>query len=192
MKSPLPWRMIPSRVPQLKLLQKLICVFFNFQPLTEKPIAIGILAFFTLAVLVKRYQYTRIYWKPYRNWIMFTEFSIFWFAFWNFLQKATSFTITIYSFSFLIMGGLIPYYLVMLYIFTDWKFERLVLKERSSMKELGSDVAAEDYFGYLLDLIKESQNNEGCKILLYGLLRVHWYSCKKKKTGGDCYCNTLI
>jgi hypothetical protein len=60
------------------------------------------------------------------------------------------------------------------------------------MKEIGSDVQTEIYFGYLLDLIKESQTNEGSRILLYGLLRVHWYSCKKKKGGQECHCGTLV
>lgn len=147
---------MPSRIPQLKLLQKLLCVLFNFVQLTEKPIAIGVLASFTLVILFKRFQYPCIYHRHYRNLLLFTEFSVFWFSLWNFLQKVTGFGIGVYSFSFLLMGGLLPYYLVMLYFFTDWKFHRLLTTERTSMKELGSDVATEAYFGYLLELIKEA------------------------------------
>ena len=60
------------------------------------------------------------------------------------------------------------------------------------MKELGSDVQAETFFGYLLDLIKTSQTNEKDRMILYGLLRSHWYQCKKKNVGQECLCSALV
>lgn len=51
---------------------------------------------------------------------------------------------------------------------------------------------AELYFGYLLDLVKLSKNNLEHKVELYGQIKLHWYSCKKRKLGEDCVCQILI
>ncbi|CDW81959.1 pas domain s-box family protein [Stylonychia lemnae] len=114
MKSNLPWRQVPSRIHLFKILKKIVVSFYNFQIMTDKPIALG------------------------------------------------------------------------------WKFERLFNSDRHSLKELGSDIAAEAYFGYLLDLIKTSQKNQNDKLILYGLLRIHWYSCNSVRENEQCLCNTLI
>lgn len=165
---------------------------FNFGILTDKPIACGLFTFFQLTLLFKRFSYTRIYHINYRNWVLFSEFSIFWFSFWNFIQKVTMFQINVYTFGFLIIGGIIPYSLVMMYFFTMWKFERLFITDKHSLKELGDDIMAETYFGYLLDLIKTSKKSESDRIILFGQMRVHWYACKRKGGDQECLCNTLI
>lgn len=83
-------------------------------------------------------------------------------------------------FSILIIGGFFPFYLLMHFFFIRWKHERTFLKEKQSLKELGSEVQVETYFAYMLDLIKRSKDDEKSKIELYGIMRVHWYNCKKK------------
>eukprot|EP00347_Sterkiella_histriomuscorum_P009838 403339681 len=193
MKSKLPWRQIPSRIHQIKLFKKILIALFNFEILTDSPIALGIFTFYQFSLMFERYQYTRIYQNNFKYWTLFAEFSIFWLAFWNFLQKTAKFNINIYGFIFLILGGLFPYYFVMLQIYTKWKFARIFRPERQSFKEMGSDVVAESYFGYLLDLIQSSEKNEDDRIKLYGILRNHWYACKFRKSANEkCLCNTLI
>jgi hypothetical protein len=62
-----------------------------------------------------------------------------------------------------------------------------LLREYKKVKEMGSDVNAEIYFGYLIELIKDSNKNEKSRMLLFGYLRSHWYECKKGKIG-ECIC----
>lgn len=56
---------------------------------------------------------------------------------------------------------------------------------------MGSEINAETYFGYLIELIKNSTKSEKSMLLLFGYLRSHWYDCKKGRIG-ECSCSTLI
>ena len=55
MKSTLPWRQTPSRVHYFLLLNKLIPVLFNFEILTDGPIAAAVFTFFQMIILFKRF-----------------------------------------------------------------------------------------------------------------------------------------
>jgi len=129
-----------SRIHLLKLGTKFICCLFTQTQLTNHPIALGIFTSYFLILLINRYYYTRIYWAPYRRWVLFTEFSLFWLSLWNLLQKTTHLTIDIYDFTILVIGGLFPFCLFMGFTFTKWKYERLFLKEMQGVKGMGSEV----------------------------------------------------
>ena len=60
--------------------------------------------------------------------------------------------------------------------------------EWHTMHDLGSDVQVETFITYLIDMIKKAQNNDDSKLLLYGLVRAHWYQCKND----ECLCKVLI
>lgn len=50
----------------------------------------------------------------------------------------------------------------------------------------------EMYFGYIMELIRLSKNDENAQVLLYGIVRTHWYQCRKRRLGEDCLCDTLV
>lgn len=50
----------------------------------------------------------------------------------------------------------------------------------------------EMYFGYIMELIKRSKSDETAQVLLYGVVRTHWYQCRKRRLGEECLCETLV
>lgn len=132
---------------------------YNYDVLTDKPIASGIFCLMAFIILVKRYQYSRIYQKKVRRINYFFDSAILWFSFWTFLSYS-SFYVNIYSFTMLMILGYLPFYLLIVEIFDKGKRQRFLLREYKRAKQMGSEINAETYFGYLIELIKESTKNE--------------------------------
>lgn len=103
-----------------------------------------------------------------------------------------------------------PYFFATAYLYTGLRYEKLMetfsfestklnkqalqASERSTQPTayLINEVEAEHYFGYLLDLVKDSKRDAQSEIALYGLIRTHWYTCKKRKRGDECLCVILV
>lgn len=63
---------------------------------------------------------------------------------------------------------------------------------RSAAATGSTEEEAELYFGYLLDMIKAQKKEVEARVVLFGIVRAHWYQCKKRKGGEECLCMILV